>query len=302
MPRVAVTMAVTIAVAVASAVPLRGVTDVRPEISRVLAVEESTVGVYQTRGHAVQARNGERRSAGPADRAEDHAGAASACRHGSRRLGRVPPEHQPLLASAEEYLRLRDESWRLRAAALHKSSMPALRKAETAERASLQAFERLKPAEPAADTNSKPRSSASRQTTSRPGLVGNRGGRGYTVGEHFYVSAITLASLTFACAFGGALLGAYIRSFLPPTHLTKESLDVMRLGMGLVATMTALLLGLVTASARSTFDSQDAAMRTSAANILTLDRLLARYGPETKPTRDLIRTGGRVPDPDDLAR
>jgi Protein of unknown function (DUF4239) len=103
------------------------------------------------------------------------------------------------------------------------------------------------------------------------------------------VSAITLASLTFACAFGGALLGTYIRSFLPPAHLSKESLDVMRLGMGLVATMTALLLGLVTASARSTYDSQDAALRTSATNILTLDRLLARYGPETKPTRELIR-------------
>jgi hypothetical protein len=64
-------------------------------------------------------------------------------------LGRVPPEHQPLLAGAEEYLRLRDESWRLRAAALHKSSMPALRKADTAERASLEALERLKPVEPA---------------------------------------------------------------------------------------------------------------------------------------------------------
>ena len=63
----------------------------------------------------------------------------------------------------------------------------------------------------------------------------------------------------------------------------------MRLGMGLVATMTALLLGLVTASARSSFDSQDAAIRASAANILTLDRLLARYGPETTPTRVLIK-------------
>ena len=63
----------------------------------------------------------------------------------------------------------------------------------------------------------------------------------------------------------------------------------MRLGIGLVATMTALLLGLVTASARSTFDAQDLAIRNSAANILTLDRHLARYGPETQPTRDLIR-------------
>ena len=63
----------------------------------------------------------------------------------------------------------------------------------------------------------------------------------------------------------------------------------MRLGMGLVATMTALLLGLVTASARSSFDSQDSAIRTSMSNILTADRLLARYGPETKPTRDLLK-------------
>jgi hypothetical protein len=59
--------------------------------------------------------------------------------------------------------------------------------------------------------------------------------------------------------------------------------------MGLVATMTALLLGLVTASARSAFDAQDLGVRNSAVNILTLDRFLARYGPETKPTRDLLR-------------
>ena len=105
------------------------------------------------------------------------------------------------------------------------------------------------------------------------------------------MSAIGLATLTFVCAFGGALVGGYIRSLLPPTHLSKESQDVMRLGMGLVATMTALLLGLVTASARSSFDSQDAAIRTSAANILTLDRLLARYGPETGPIRDGLKKG-----------
>ncbi len=99
-----------------------------------------------------------------------------------------------------------------------------------------------------------------------------------------------LAAITCVCAFGGALLGAAIRTRLPPPHLSKESQDVMRLGMGLVATMTALLLGLVTASARSTFDSQDNAVRNSAANILSLDRLLARYGPETAPTRELLRS------------
>ena len=103
------------------------------------------------------------------------------------------------------------------------------------------------------------------------------------------MSPVGIGLVTFACAFGGALVGNYIRTLLPPTHLSKESQDIMRLGMGLVATMTALLLGLVTAAARSSFDNQDAAIRTSMSNVLTVDRLLARYGPETKPTRDLLK-------------
>jgi hypothetical protein len=141
-------MAVTVVVAVASAVPLRGVADVRPEISRVLAVEESTASVYQ--GAVAQFKLGTVSAEALAQVIERKiTPELHTMQARLKTLGRVPPEHQPLLASAEEYLRLRDESWRLRAAALHKSSMPALRKAETAERASLEAFERLKPTEPA---------------------------------------------------------------------------------------------------------------------------------------------------------
>ena len=103
------------------------------------------------------------------------------------------------------------------------------------------------------------------------------------------MAALTLSLITLASTFSAALAASFIRSWLPPAHLSKESQDVVRLGIGLVATMTALLLGLVTAAARSTFDSNDNAIRNSAANLLTLDRHLARYGPETKPTRDLIR-------------
>ncbi len=147
-PRVAMTMAVTVIVAVASAVPLRGVTDVRPEITRVLAIEESTASAY--RGAVQQYKLGTVTAEGLAQMIEQKiTPELNAMQARMKTLGRVPPEHQQLLASAEEYLRLRDESWRLRAAALHKSSMPALRKAEGAERASLQAFERIKPAEPA---------------------------------------------------------------------------------------------------------------------------------------------------------
>ena len=99
---------------------------------------------------------------------------------------------------------------------------------------------------------------------------------------------LVIAFIAFLLAFGGAVAAMYIRRWLPPPHLSKESEGVVRLGIGLVATMTALLLGLMTQAARSAFETQDAAVRTSAANILTLDRHLARFGPETKPTRDLI--------------
>ena len=143
-PRVAITMAVTVVVAVASAVPLRGLADVRPEISRVIEVEGSTTSAYQTavKQFKLGALSAEALAQTIERKITPEIQAAQAR---LKTLGRVPPQHQPLLASAEEYLRLRDESWRLRAAALHKSSMSALRKAEGAERASLEAFEKIKP-------------------------------------------------------------------------------------------------------------------------------------------------------------
>jgi hypothetical protein len=103
------------------------------------------------------------------------------------------------------------------------------------------------------------------------------------------MTALSLAFVTFVCTFSCALFGIAVRRALPPAHLSKESQDVVRLGMGLVATMTALLLGLVTAAAKGSFDSQDTAFRNAAAGMLSLDRLLARYGPETQPTRELLR-------------
>ena len=145
-PRVAITMAVTVVVAVASAVPLRGLADVRPEISRVIEVEGSTTTAYQAA--VKQFKLGTLSAEALAQTIERKiTPELQAAQARLKTLGRVPPEHQPLLASAEEYLRLRDESWRLRAAALHKSSMSALRKAEGAERASLEAFEKIKPVE-----------------------------------------------------------------------------------------------------------------------------------------------------------
>lgn len=103
------------------------------------------------------------------------------------------------------------------------------------------------------------------------------------------MNSIAIGLSAFAFAFGGALFGIWFRRVLPEAHLSAESKDIVKLSIGLIATMTALLLGLVVASAKSSFDTTDAAIKNTAASLLTLDRLLARFGPETRETRDLLR-------------
>jgi hypothetical protein len=100
---------------------------------------------------------------------------------------------------------------------------------------------------------------------------------------------LEIALLVFACVFGGALVGMFSSAALPEHHLSKDSVDSIKMGMGLVATMTALVLGLVTASAKSAFDSQAASVEQTASDILALDRVLASYGPETQEIRESIK-------------
>jgi hypothetical protein len=103
------------------------------------------------------------------------------------------------------------------------------------------------------------------------------------------MTSLEIAGITFACIFGGALLGMFLRTVLPEHHLSPDSKDVVKVGMGLIATMAALVLGLLTGSAKGTFDTQDAELKHMAANVILLDRTLAHYGPETKSIRDQIR-------------
>ena len=76
----------------------------------------------------------------------------------------------------------------------------------------------------------------------------------------------------------------------------------MRLGMGLVATMTALLLGLVTASARSSFDGQDTAAADERVEHPDARPAARPVWPGNQADTGPHSTGGRVPDRDDLAR
>jgi hypothetical protein len=82
---------------------------------------------------------------------------------------------------------------------------------------------------------------------------------------------------------------------LPKDHLSSDSKDVVKMGMGLVGTMTAILLGLLVASAKNFYDAQATELTQISANVILLDRFLAHYGPEAKESRDLLKGAvGRV--------
>ena len=103
------------------------------------------------------------------------------------------------------------------------------------------------------------------------------------------MNSLHIAGVVFACSFGGALLGIYLRKALPEGHLNKESQDVIMLATGLIASMAALVLGLLVAAATSEYDAKKNGFNQIAANLVLLDRAFARYGPETKDARIALR-------------
>jgi hypothetical protein len=99
---------------------------------------------------------------------------------------------------------------------------------------------------------------------------------------------ILIRIIVLACIFGAALFGMFLRRVLPEQHLSADSKDTVRLGTGMIATMAALVLGLLVASAKNFFDAQSDELTKMSANVVLLDRVLAHYGPETKEARDLL--------------
>ncbi len=100
---------------------------------------------------------------------------------------------------------------------------------------------------------------------------------------------LSVASIVFACVFASALLGLYVRTRLPDHHLSDDSIGVVKLSTGLIATMAALVLGLLISSAKSSYDTVNSEITHDAANIILLDRLLAQYGPETQAIRAAVK-------------
>lgn len=103
------------------------------------------------------------------------------------------------------------------------------------------------------------------------------------------MSSLTIALISAACIFGGVLLGLLLQNLLPDHHLSNESKDTVKLGAGMIATLSALVLGLLVSSAKNTFDTVNAEVTQGAAKMIQLDRALANYGPETRDARELLR-------------
>jgi hypothetical protein len=98
-----------------------------------------------------------------------------------------------------------------------------------------------------------------------------------------------IALVSAGCIFSGALLGLGLQSLLPNHHLSKETQDIVKLSAGTIATLTALVLGLLVSSAKSSFDTVNKGVVQGSVKIILLDRALARYGQETKSVREQLK-------------
>src|ERR1051326_9426837 len=97
------------------------------------------------------------------------------------------------------------------------------------------------------------------------------------------------ALIVFGCLIAAVLVGRAIRNLLPDEHVTSDSRDAIKLAMGLVATMSALVLGLLVSSAKGSYDTQRTEVIQMAAKITFLGRLLDAYGPEASGVRAQLR-------------
>ena len=103
------------------------------------------------------------------------------------------------------------------------------------------------------------------------------------------MSSMAIGLICTGCIFASALVGMWLGTILPSHHLRGDSKEAVKIGGGMIATLTALILGLLVSSAKSSFDVVQSGITQSGAKIILLDRLLADYGPETKVPREELR-------------
>ena len=103
------------------------------------------------------------------------------------------------------------------------------------------------------------------------------------------MAPIAISFVAFALALVGILLGSVIQRMLPEGHLSSDSKEVVKLSMGVVATLAALVLGLLVASAKSTYDARESEINQLTAYVILIDNLLAKYGEGAQAARAALR-------------
>jgi hypothetical protein len=116
-------------------------------------------------------------------------------------------------------------------------------------------------------------------------------GAEWTLGfdAHAPLHALVSAGIAFLVAFGAAIAGIAIARRLPEHHLAADNRQAIKATLDLLSVLVALVLGLMIADAKDTFDSQSASLRRLSAQTILLDRVLGEYGPETARARAMLR-------------
>src|SRR5215471_10784567 len=99
------------------------------------------------------------------------------------------------------------------------------------------------------------------------------------------MSSISISLIVFASVFGGAVFGMFLNRTLPEPHLSSDSKGTVNLGVGLIGTLAALVLGLVVSEAAGSYLAQRDELTEVSAKLVLLDRVLSYYGPEAEPAR-----------------
>lgn len=99
------------------------------------------------------------------------------------------------------------------------------------------------------------------------------------------MSPISIAAIFLASTCAAAAIGLVAQRLLPEHHLSSETKDTVRLAIGTITAMTPLILGLATASAKNAFDLACRNVNESAVDLITIDRMLKRYGEEAADIR-----------------
>ena len=103
------------------------------------------------------------------------------------------------------------------------------------------------------------------------------------------MSSLLVAVVALACLLAGALLGMALRARLPERHLGEDTMDVIKLAAGFMATLAALILGLLIFSANADRRTVESELNGALACAALLDRYLAAYGQDTQEARELLR-------------